>query len=105
LPRKPNKILPKSLTVGEVDAVLAVPDITDPLGIRDRAILELLYATGIRRSECVRADVDDLDRTRSLLTVRKGKGQKDRVVPVGERALHWLDKYLRRNGGQPESAD
>jgi len=96
LPRKPAKTLPRSLSLDQVHAVLNVPDVTDPLGIRDRAILETLYATGIRRSECVRIDLDDLDRQRGLLTVRKGKGNKDRVVPVGERALHWLGNYLER---------
>jgi integrase/recombinase XerD len=96
LPRKPNKTLPKSLSLDEVHAVLNVPDVTDPLGVRDRTILEVLYATGIRRAECVRLDVDDLDRDRGLITVRKGKGNKDRVVPVGERALNWLTQYLEK---------
>lgn len=96
LPRKPNKTLPKSLSLDEVQAVLNVPDVSDQLGIRDRAILETFYSTGIRRAECARLDVDDLDRARSLLTVRKGKGNKDRVVPVGERALHWIGLYLEK---------
>ena len=96
LPRKPAKVLPKSFSLPEVEAVLNRPDIADPLGVRDRAILELFYATGIRRAECARVDVDDLDRDRGLLTVRKGKGNKDRVVPVGERALTWLGAYLER---------
>lgn len=94
LPRKPHRSLPKALSLAEVETVLNVPDVTDALGIRDRAILETLYATGIRRSEVVRLDVDDLDRDRGVLTVRKGKGGKDRVVPVGERAVYWLGKYL-----------
>ena len=96
LPRKPNKVLPKSLSLDEVHAVLNVPDIADPLGIRDRAILETFYATGIRRAECARLDLDDLDRERGLLTVRKGKGGKDRVVPTGERALRWLGLYIEK---------
>jgi len=96
LPRKPQKTLPRSLSPEEVHAILNQPDVTDPLGIRDRAMLELFYSTGIRRSECVRIDVDDLDPQRGLLTVRKGKGQKDRVVPVGEQAIYWLDKYLEK---------
>lgn len=96
LPRKPQKTLPRSLSMEEVHAILNRPDVSDLLGIRDRAILELFYASGIRRAECVRADVDDLDCARGLFTVRKGKGQKDRVVPVGERALYWLDKYLEK---------
>jgi len=94
LPRKPHRSLPKALSLQEVHTVLNVPDVTDPLGIRERAILETLYATGIRRSEVVRLDVDDLDRERGVLTVRKGKGGKDRVVPVGERAVYWLGRYL-----------
>jgi integrase/recombinase XerD len=96
LPRKPNKTLPRSLSLQEVHAVLNMPDVADPLGIRDRAILETFYSTGIRRSECARIDMDDLDRERRLLSVRKGKGQKDRVVPVGERALYWLDLYMEK---------
>jgi len=94
LPRKPNKILPKSLTMAEVDAVLAVPDVTDPLGLRDRAMLELFYSTGIRRSEIVRIEREDLDSERGVLMVRQGKGKKDRVVPVGRRAINWVEKYL-----------
>ena len=93
LPRKPNKVLPRGLPLEDIHAILNAPDIADPLGIRDRAILEIYYATGIRRAECSRIDTDDLDMQRGLLTVRKGKGKKDRVVPVGERALSWLRLY------------
>jgi len=96
LPRKANRSLPRSLSLDEVHAVLNVPDVADPLGIRDRTMLELFYSTGIRRSELARVGVDDVDRERGLLTVRKGKGKKDRVVPVGERALHWLETYLEK---------
>jgi len=96
LPRKPNRILPRALTLTQVDAILNIPDITDPLGIRDRAILELFYSTGIRRSELVRIDLEDLDQERAILTIRQGKGKKDRAVPVGERALAWLQKYLNK---------
>ena len=94
LPRKPHKTLPKALSLEEIHAVLNLPDISDPLGIRDRSILELFYSTGVRRSELVRIDVEDLDRSRGVLMVRKGKGGKDRVVPVGERALYWIHRYL-----------
>ncbi len=94
LPRKPGKVLPKALSIAQVDAILSIPDTTDPLGIRDRAILETFYSTGIRRSELVRIDIEDLDRERALLAVRQGKGKKDRTVPVGERALQWLEKYI-----------
>jgi len=94
LPRKPAESLPKALAREEVAALLAVPDVRDPLGVRDRAILETLYATGLRRSELVSLDLADLDRARSTLTVRKGKGGKDRVVPLGEHAVHWIERYL-----------
>lgn len=104
LPRKPNRSLPKALSLAEVETVLDVPDVADALGIRDRAILEILYATGIRRSEVVRLDVDDLDRERGTLAVRKGKGGKDRVVPMGERAAHWLGRYLERTRPMLETA-
>ena len=94
LPRKPARVLPKSFSPSEIEAVLGVPDVADPLGVRDRAILELFYATGLRRAELVHADVDDLDFERGLLRIRQGKGGKDRVVPVGARALAWLGAYL-----------
>lgn len=104
MPRKPYRSLPKALTLAEVETILNVPDIADPLGIRDRAILETLYATGIRRSECVRLDIDDLDLDRGMLTVRKGKGGKDRVVPFGERAMDWLGLYLEKTRPLLETA-
>ena len=94
LPRKPHQGLPRGLTREEVAAVLAIPDTSDPLGIRDRAMLETLYATAIRRAELVKLDVGDLDAAGATLHIRQGKGGKDRVVPVGERALQWLTRYL-----------
>lgn len=94
LPRKQRRRLPKGLTREEVAAVLAVPDTSDLLGIRDRAMLETLYATAIRRSELVNLDLSDLDRAGGTLHIRQGKGDKDRVVPVGGRALQWLERYL-----------
>ena len=84
LPRKPHQGLPRGLTREEVAAVLAIPDTSDPLGIRDRAMLETLYATAIRRAELVKLDVGDLDAAGATLHIRQGKGGKDRVVPVGE---------------------
>jgi len=94
LPR-PGKRLPvEPLSIAEVEAVLSQPKIEDLLGIRDRAILELFYSTGIRRAEMARLEVSNLNREKSLLHVRQGKGRKDRVVPVGSRALRWVEKYL-----------
>jgi integrase/recombinase XerD len=95
LPRRP-KGLPRSvLNAREAEAVLALADVTDPFGVRDRAILEVLYSTGLRRTELTRLALFDLDWETGTVMVRRGKGRKDRVVPVGERALAWCEKYLR----------
>jgi len=84
------------LSLEEVETILAVPDVSDPLGLRDRAILETLYATGMRRMEAANLDVGDLDRARSVVLVRKGKGGKDRLVPLGAQALGWIERYLEK---------
>lgn len=93
LPRKRPRNLPKALSLDEVNRILSLPDIADPLGVRDRAMLELFYATGVRRSELVGLDHEDLDRALGVLRVR-GKGHKQRMVPLGSRATHWLLRYL-----------
>jgi integrase/recombinase XerD len=74
--------------------VLALPDLTTPTGLRDRAMMEIFYSTGIRRTELAALRLGDIDAERGTVTVRLGKGKKDRVVPIGERALLWLDRYL-----------
>lgn len=94
LPRIEHRLPRAVLTAAEAEVVLAQPDLTDPIGVRDRAILEVLYSTGIRRSECCRLKLFDLDFDRGTLIVRQGKGHKDRMIPVGERALAWVDRYL-----------
>ena len=94
LPKTPKRLPRDFLTVAEVEAVLAQPEVSTPFGLRDRAILETLYATGIRRAELARLSVYDLQLERGTLFVRAGKGRKDRVVPLGERAAAWLAKYL-----------
>lgn len=94
LPRRTDD-LREPLTLEEMESVLALPDIDTPDGLRDRACLELFYATGIRRAELANLHQSDLDRTRGTLHVRLGKGKKDRFVPVGERALAWIAKYER----------
>lgn len=96
LPRRSIRLPPEPLTIPEIEALIAAPDISDPLGIRDRAILELFYTTGIRRTELARLQITDLQPDAGILFVRQGKGRKDRVVPVGNRALHWLAHYLDR---------
>ena len=94
LPRKETRLPEQSLTLSQIDNLLNIPDTTDPLGIRDRAMLELLYATAIRRTELARLQTRDLNREAATLRVCMGKGKKDRVVPVGARALHWCERYL-----------
>lgn len=95
LPRREKRLPQDVLTLSEVERLLAVPDTTDPLGVRDRAMLELFYSTGIRRTELCRVELPDLNNERRTLHVRLGKGRKDRVVPVGARALAWLERYLQ----------
>lgn len=90
--------LPRTLDTAQVDALLAAPDRSTTLGLRDAAILELLYSTGIRVSELVTARAADLDAERGLLRVQ-GKGSKQRLVPTGRRALALLERYLQ--GGRP----
>jgi integrase/recombinase XerD len=92
LPRVP-KGLRDPMTVSEVEAVLALPDLSYAQGLRDRAILELFYGTGIRRMELSALSQHDIDRERGTLHVRRGKGGKGRFVPIGERALAWVTKY------------
>ena len=94
LPRGEKRLPIKALSVTEIEAILAAPDIADPLGLRDRAFLELFYSTGIRRTEMARLKVGDLNRDKRILWIRQGKGRKDRVVPVGPRALGWVEKYI-----------
>jgi integrase/recombinase XerD len=96
----PEKRLPNNiLTLEEVEAVIAVPNIAKPYGIRDRAILETFYSTGIRRAELVNLKVLDIDVERGTVMIRQGKGKKDRMIPIGERALQWIIKY--RNDVRP----
>jgi integrase/recombinase XerD len=95
LPRLGHRLPKHVLTIEEVERVLQQPDIRDPLGLRDRAILEVLYSTGIRRMEVIHLKLFDLDVERGTLLIRQGKGKKDRFVPIGERAIAWVQKYIR----------
>jgi len=94
LPPKLWKPLPKVLSEDEVEALLATPDVGTPLGLRDRAMLELLYATGLRVSELVGLTLPQLRLDVGFL-IAFGKGSKERVVPVGEQAEMWVKRYLR----------
>ena len=100
---KLEKRLPKAiLSESEAERVLNQPDMADPMGPRDRAILEVLYSTGIRRMELINLLVQDVDADRGTLFVRQGKGRADRMIPIGERAIQWIDKYLAET--RPELA-
>jgi integrase/recombinase XerD len=93
LPRPERRLPTAGLTRDEVARLFAVPDVADPLGLRDRAMLEVLYATGLRRTELCRLECPDVSPERGTVTVRQGKGKKDRVVPLGGRAAVWVTRY------------
>jgi integrase/recombinase XerD len=94
LPRAERRLPRPALTIAEAELVLARPGLDDLTGVRDRAILEVFYSTGIRRSELAHLAVTDIDHERATLLVRQGKGKKDRLIPIGERALAWVRRYL-----------
>ena len=91
--------LPKSLTESEVESLLDAPDVHTPLGLRDRTMLELLYATGLRVSELVRLTLVQINMRQGVVRVL-GKGSKERLVPLGEEALDWLQRFL--HDGRPD---
>jgi integrase/recombinase XerD len=95
LPRMEKRIPRTIFSADEVEHILVVPDIGTPVGLRDRAMLETFYSTGVRRTELIHLKLYDVDRERATLTIRQGKGKKDRMIPIGERALAWVEKYLR----------
>lgn len=90
---KLGRSLPKTLSEADVEALLAAPDVETPRGLRDRAMLELLYATGLRISELVNLPLMALNRRQGVLRV-VGKGSRERLVPVGEQALEWVARYV-----------
>ena len=94
LPRLPARLPRDVLTAMEVEQVMAQVDARTAVGVRDRAMLELLYSTGIRRSELVYLLLVDMDTERGTMLVREGKGRKDRMVPVGQRAQGWVARYV-----------
>ena len=92
---KPEQRLPEAtLSVDEMARLLTMPRISRPLGLRDRAALEVFYSCALRRAELIELLVGDIDFARGTVFVRSGKGAKDRYVPIGERALFWLRLYL-----------
>lgn len=109
LPKKEQRLPRHVLSVAEIAQVLNAAETTSAfamasgLGLRDRAILETLYSTGIRRTELVNLNCSDLDLERGTLLIRLGKGKKDRMVPIGERALAWITRY--QNEVRPDHID
>ena len=93
-PPRAWQVLPTYLSVGEVDALIAQPDFSTPRGLRDRALIELLYATGLRVSELLNLRPADLNLESSFLTCT-GKGDKQRLVPIGDEAATWVSRYMR----------
>jgi integrase/recombinase XerD len=102
LPRKIKRLPRVVLTAAEAERVMASVDLGSALGLRDRAMLEVLYATGMRRHEIAGLELGDIEAERCVVLIREGKGGKDRLLPLGERALHWLTEYLER--GRPALA-
>ncbi len=93
--------LPKAvLSANEADKVLEQPNVNDACGLRDRAIMEIFYSCGIRRRELAELKLYSIDRDRKTLMVYQGKGKKDRLIPIGNRALQWIENYLEE--GRPK---
>ena len=100
LPRL-EKRLPKAiLSAKEAETVLAVPRVGNAAGLRDRAILETFYSTGMRRMELIGLTVHSIDLERGTVMIRQGKGKKDRMIPIRERAMAWIEKY--RDTARPD---
>jgi integrase/recombinase XerD len=94
LPRLEQRLPKHVLTASEAEQVINQADSGDELGVRDRAILETFYSTGMRRMELIGLKRYDLDVERGTVMVRQGKGKKDRMIPIGDRAVAWIEKYL-----------
>ena len=93
---KLGRPLPDSLTESDVERLLAAPDLTTPIGIRDRAMLEVLYACGLRVTELVSLRLTDMNLRQGVLRVM-GKGSKERLVPLGEEAISWLQRFIQES--------
>lgn len=94
LPRPEHRLPQAVMSAEEAERVLMQPDTMTPDGVLHRAVMEVLYSTGIRRAELVNLDRVDVNTSRGVVSVRQGKGKKDRFVPIGDRALLWVQKYL-----------
>ena len=93
---KLGKSLPKTLSEEEVERLIQAPDVDDDIGLRDRAMLELIYACGLRVSELISLDILNINLRQGVIRVL-GKGEKERLVPMGEEALHWIERYINKS--------
>jgi len=100
LPRQEMRLPKHILTATEVEQIMNVPDTGTALGVRDRAMLEVLYSTGMRRMELIGLTLHSIDPERGTVMIRQGKGKKDRMIPIGERAIAWVQRY--RDQVRPE---
>ena len=100
IPKKPRRLPKTILQLEDIERILNGTDVTTVSGLRDRAIIETLYSTGMRRMELAKLSIYDVDPRRGAVSIREGKGRKDRFIPIGERALAWLEKY--RLDARPE---
>lgn len=91
---KKEQHLPDTLSVEEVEKIIETPDLSTPLGLRDRAILETMYATGLRVSELIHLRQDELHLPMGLIQTI-GKGNKERIIPIGDTAAYWIERYFR----------
>ena len=94
LPKLGHRLPKAILSAKEAEKVLAQPDVGDRFGLRDRAMLEVLYSCGIRRGELSGLTLYSMDAERGTLMIRQGKGKKDRLIPIGKRAIGWVQRYL-----------
>jgi integrase/recombinase XerD len=94
MPRQPVRLPRETLSLSQVEKTLAVPDTTTLMGLRDRALLEVLWATGLRRAEVAKLSLYEVSFEKGTVFVREGKGKKDRVVPLPARAAQWCQRYL-----------
>ena len=96
LPKRMRRLPRAVLTARDMETVLSLADTTTPLGLRDRALMEVLYSSGLRRMEAANLELGDIDAQRKVVLIREGKGRKDRLLPLSERALYWLAEYLTK---------
>ncbi|MBM6613706.1 site-specific tyrosine recombinase XerD [Desemzia sp. RIT804] len=101
---KKAQILPKVLSMSEVEKIIEIPNVDEVLGLRDRAILEVMYATGLRVSELTELKMDDLHLSLGLIQTI-GKGDKERIIPIGDLAIKWIENYLKYSRIKLEKPD